>query len=271
MHSNLRFDPYVALVSSADLLSVFSEQIGQRNIERIANLTIDLNTLDINEVSGFMLDSSTNASPLRPEQASDTDDSKIQRRCEPVKLDYCRSIGYNITSYPNHLGHLNIDEVKNDLIAFRGIVDSECYRQAFDFVCRLLQPPCRHREPHQPEIGSICRDYCQDFHKACGSRVSEQFKKYFDCERFPESTGPQSCHSKPNCVEDLQARALSNRLCDGIADCPDLSDEFKCSYCALDSFYCGRGRTCVPKAARCDGKIDCPEGLDEKDCRTYSG
>lgn len=267
VHSNLRFDPYVALVSSADLLSVFSEQIGQRNIERIANLTVDITTLDINEVSGFLLDSSTNASPLRPEQTSDpTENSKIQRRCEPVKLDYCRSIGYNITSYPNHLNHLNIDEVKNDLIAFRDIVDSECYRQAYDFVCRLLQPPCRYREPFQPEIGSICRDYCQDFHKACGSRISEQFKKYFDCERFPESTGPQSCHSKPNCVEDLQARALSNRLCDGIADCPDLSDEFKCSYCALDSFYCGRGRTCIPKSARCDGKIDCPEGLDEKDC-----
>lgn len=42
----------------------------------------------------------------------------------------------------------------------------------------------------------------------------------------------------------------------GIPDCPDLSDELKCSYCALDSLYCGRSRTCIPRSARCDGKID---------------
>ncbi|XP_055298074.1 uncharacterized protein LOC129566301 [Sitodiplosis mosellana] len=268
IHLNLNFDPYLALVSSADLLSVFIEQIGQQMVPEFANLTIDLSSLDINEVTGFMGDEpSTNASPLRPDETSDAPkEHKPQRRCEAVKLDYCQNIGYNVTTYPNLLGHKNIDEVKADLIAFREIVDSECYRQAYDFVCRLLQPPCKYRDPFEPEIGPICREYCQDFQKSCGSRITNHFKSFFDCERFPESIGSQSCHSKPNCIEDLQAKALSNRLCDGIPDCPDLSDEFKCSYCALDSLYCGRGRSCIPKSARCDGKIDCPDGLDERDC-----
>lgn len=272
VHSNLRFDPYIALVSSADLLSVFSEKITQRSIDRFANLTIDLSSLDINEVTGFMLDeSSTNASPLRPEETSNTIETnpKTLRRCEPLKLEYCRAIGYNVTTYPNSLNHQNIDEVKRDLIAFREIVDSECYRQAYDFVCRLLQPPCRYRDPFEPEIYPICREYCQDFYKACGNRITQQFKGFFDCERFPESTSAQSCHPKPNCVEDLQTKALSSRLCDGVADCADFSDEFKCSYCELDSLHCGRGKTCIPKQSRCDGKIDCPDALDEKDCCEY--
>lgn len=42
------------------------------------------------------------------------------RRCTPVRLNLCKSIlGYNLTSYPNHFGHKNLDEIHDDLIAFR--------------------------------------------------------------------------------------------------------------------------------------------------------
>lgn len=153
-----------------------------------------------------------------------------------------------------------------DVIAFRELVDAECFRQAYDFVCRLLQPPCQMRDPLAPIAGEICREYCQAFWKGCGNRLPAKFKNYFDCERFPESTGAQSCHFRPGCAAELQSNALSSRLCDGIPDCPDLSDEMTCSFCAPNALYCGRGRACIPKAARCNGKIDCPDGADEKDC-----
>lgn len=270
IHFNLHFDPYLGLVSSADLMSVFIEQFTQSSIPQFANLTMDLSSLDINEITGFMSDDpSTNASPLRPEDTSDISvkEQKPPRRCEPVKLEYCQSIGYNVTTYPNVVGHKNIDEVKTDLIAFREMVDSECYRQAYDFVCRLLQPPCQYREPFEPEMRPICREYCQDFHKACGNRISEHFKTTLDCENFPEPTASQSCHSKPNCVEELKTKALSGRLCDGVPDCSDLSDEFQCSYCPLNTIHCGRGKECIHRSARCDGKFDCSDGSDERDCR----
>lgn len=269
MHFNLHFDPYIGLVSSADLLSIFLEQFTDRSVPEFANLTMDLNSLDINEITGFMIEEpSTKASELRPEGMLDVPmkEQKPPRRCEPVKLEYCQSIGYNVTTYPNIVGHKNIDEVKADLIAFREMVDSECYRQAYDFVCRLLQPPCQYREPFEPEMKPICREYCLDFQKACGNRITERFKTLLDCERFPESTGPMSCHSKPNCIEELKTKALSGRLCDGMADCSDLSDEFQCSYCPLNSLYCGRGKDCIAKNERCDGKLDCPDGSDERDC-----
>lgn len=44
------------------------------------------------------------------------------RRCRPLELELCSSskiLRYNTTSYPNKLGHLSIQDVKADVIAFR--------------------------------------------------------------------------------------------------------------------------------------------------------
>lgn len=71
------------------------------------------------------------------------------------------------------------------------------------------------------------------------------------------------------CVQALQAKALSPRICDGVIDCPDLSDEKNCAYCRDGYMHCGIGRTCIPRGKRCDGKMDCANGSDEKDCRMY--
>lgn len=275
----MHFDPYRGLVSAADLMSIFLDEITTNRSRHFANITLDPNSVEIMEVIGDQTADgpSTANAPLGGESAAKHDASATtpasvpvpRRRCEPLQLPYCRSIGYNMTTYPNHLGHQSVDDVLLDLIAFRELVDAECYRQAFDFVCRLLQPQCVSHEPLEPMAAPMCREYCQSFWAGCGARLPERFKKYFDCERFPESTGAQSCRTQPGCAADLQTNALSNRLCDGIADCPDLSDETTCSYCAPGSLYCGRGRACVPKHVRCDGKADCPDGSDELDCCEY--
>lgn len=251
-------------------MAIFSEEINSGTSRHFHNITMDPQSLEINEVLGQQSDPVTAAAPLGGDESKAEEPvitlAPPRRRCEPLKLPYCKNIGYNMTTYPNLLGHQSIDEVFLDIISFREMVDAECFRQAFDFVCRLLQPPCIKHEPLEPMAGTICREYCQSFWAGCGSRLPERFKKYFDCERFPESTGSHSCHSRPGCAADLQTNALSNRLCDGIPDCADYSDETTCSYCAGDSLYCGKGRACIPKTSRCDGKIDCPDGADEKDC-----
>lgn len=42
------------------------------------------------------------------------------RRCTPVRLNLCKSVlEYNLTSYPNHFGHKNLDEILDDLVTFR--------------------------------------------------------------------------------------------------------------------------------------------------------
>lgn len=268
------FDPYAALVSAAELHAILMEEIVSPIPRYFTNITVDSNSVEIREINAHRIDDLPGGTPSAPLGVIDvttnevhTPPSSPQYHCAPLRLPYCQSMGYNVTTYPNYLDHGTIEEVQSDVIAFRELVDAECFRQAFDFVCRLLQPPCIDRPPIDPVPQPICREYCQAFWQGCGDRVPLRFRKFLDCERFPESNGVQSCQHTPGCVSDLQGKALSSRLCDGFADCPDLTDEMTCNFCPPGSLYCGRGRHCIPKSARCDGKIDCPfDGSDEKDC-----
>lgn len=250
------------------------EEIINPHPRYFANITIDPNSLEIREISTRNLEElmGTSSAPLGAGSETSTNTINVTPvvpswKCDTMSLPYCRALGYNRTTYPNYLGHTNIDEVKDDLISFRDLVDAECYRQAYDFICRLLQPPCVERPPLEPYPDPICRQYCQEFWAGCGDRIPQRLKKMLDCEKFPESKGTQTCQNSPGCVAELQSKALSSRLCDGIADCFDFSDETTCAFCPPGSMYCGRGRSCISRSQRCDGNIDCENGFDEKDCR----
>lgn len=120
------------------------------------------------------------------------------RSCEPIRLKFCRQVGYNMTTYPNIFGHQSREEIENDLITFREVVDSECFLQAYDFLCHLLQPPCelaldakQNQVRFKPRF--LCRSYCQSFVEGCLNRIPQKFRPYFDCERYPEQSSIQSC------------------------------------------------------------------------------
>ncbi|KMQ95306.1 atrial natriuretic peptide-converting enzyme [Lasius niger] len=187
------------------------------------------------------------------------------RKCNKLDLLYCKHLPYNISSYPNILGHRSLADVEEDVIAFRELVDAECYPLAYDFICQVLQPACQLSHP-EDVLQLPCRSFCREFWNGCGSRLPEKIKRALDCSNFPEYIGPGSCRPKPGCVQALQSKALSPRICDGVIDCPDLSDEKNCAYCRDGYMHCGVGRTCIPHTKRCDGKVDCPNGSDEKDC-----
>lgn len=108
-------------MSAADLLAIFLEEMAAKNSRFFANLTIDPTGLEISEVTGLLDVPVTAASPLGIEDAAteSTTFAKIpQIRCEALRLPYCKSIGYNITAYPNLLGKETNTEKKSSLCQY---------------------------------------------------------------------------------------------------------------------------------------------------------
>lgn len=289
VHFLLNFDPHTdqSYVGVQELRLLFINEFqlsttAPNGGKFFNDLKMDLADFQLKEIIFGKFDDlfATSSAPLendaRNGDAIDSEEIRNlpPRTCVPMKVNFCKQVGYNMTTYPNLLGHQNWEEIEKDLITFRELVDSECFLQAYDFLCHLLQPPCelaldaKINEIYvQPRY--ICRSYCQSFIDGCLSRIPEKFKNFFDCERYPEQSAMQSCRHRPSCVGDMKALGQGQRICDGIADCPNLEDEVTCSFCPANALYCGRGRACISREMRCDGKFDCPDGSDEKDCCKY--
>jgi len=57
--------------------------------------------------------------------------------------------------------------------------------------------------------------------------------------------------------------------CDGISDCPEYSTEqYTCTECQLSAFKCPDD-TCIPNFRLCDGVLDCYDGSDEEGDYVY--
>lgn len=195
VHFNVRVDPLYTSVDAKVIEAILANEISVEESLFFQNITIDSNSVEVRPTD-LLLQMTTTVSPTTISSQSVTQTPPPPRRCSPLQLPYCSKLHYNITTYPNIFQHKNIQDVKDDVIAFRELVDAECYRHAYDFICQILQPACK-KGVDEDDIILPCRNFCKDFLAGCGGRLSDKFKESLDCNRFPEFGGGKYCIPKP--------------------------------------------------------------------------
>ncbi|XP_076304262.1 prostasin-like isoform X2 [Tachypleus tridentatus] len=117
-----------------------------------------------------------------------------QSHCGPIELDFCKNPSYNITYYPNMVGHMSIQELRKDFIMYRQIVDFECYTLAREFICHILQPECQNDVMVSP-----CRTFCEEFWRSCQNLLPKNVYDKINCSTYPSYNGSGPCKPKPSC------------------------------------------------------------------------
>lgn len=201
------------------------------------------------------------------------------RRCQKIDIPFCSSIlPYNSTSYPNIVGHWNVTSLEESFIAFRQIVDAECYPLAREFICRILQPECEHDELVYP-----CRDFCNDFKRSCGTWIEKDdkkkslFDKMIKCTDFPRYDGDDGSDevnlSKTKSHDDTD-RLNKNRQHYIGTSVVYYDEEFTGRYSTRNEKRKCRSKPGCSNELKvrgrphhlCDGVIDCPDSSDETSC-----
>ena len=276
VHLNVHLNGNKGKIESPDIYMILAEEIAQKRMKLFDKWNIDHDSLDVQErkwslqeKSSLLINPWTYKSifPGMLEGIS-TEPTPAPRKCLPLSLGYCQFLAYNLTSYPNVLNHWNLSSIEEEFIMYKEIIDSECFPLAKEFLCNLLQPECMSDEIIMP-----CKSFCNEFYTACQPWLSERVASKIVCNSFPENIFRTdrklwpTCRDRPNCASSLRLQPRGqNKLCDGVFDCVDKSDELECDYCDTSrEFHCG-DRQCVSYNATCDGIKHCRNGADESDC-----
>lgn len=117
VHFDVRFDPRFQTVAPVDVSNVLIQEFEGNSSKYLTNLTIDPTSLEVQP----------SLSRLNVQEALQTTVSTLPttttalppRKCTKLEFSYCRHISYNVTTYPNVLGHKSLKEVEQEAISFR--------------------------------------------------------------------------------------------------------------------------------------------------------
>ena len=122
--------------------------------------------------------------------------------CEPIKIDMCRSIGYNMTGMPNLAKNTLQSDAKFELDTYGPLIQTGCANELQFFLCSVYAPMCVNVESNSPQslIGP-CQPLCERVKSRCLpelERFGYDWPEALNCSKFPEVNGyPHMCMEGP--------------------------------------------------------------------------
>ena len=124
-------------------------------------------------------------------------DAKKAPVCEPLTIPNCKSIGYNMTSMPNHMGHDNQHEATRKILEFKPLMAVDCAPYVRLFVCSAFAPMCTKNAPY-PLVA--CRSVCEQTKRGCLKLIQEfgyGWPEHLKCSSFPKDDSTTLCIKTP--------------------------------------------------------------------------
>ncbi|KAL4232753.1 cerebellum vasculature morphogenesis [Mactra antiquata] len=140
----------------------------------------------------------------------------IVRTCDPIKLDLCKGLGYNVTGMPNVVNHSSVKDAELTLQTFSPLIQYGCSSNLRFFLCSAYLPMCT--EKVKTTIGP-CQPLCEKVKSKCQPVLIEfgfPWPHALDCSQFPKDNNEKHmCMPGPEEVED--DKPVTNKSSKGYA------------------------------------------------------
>ena len=126
------------------------------------------------------------------------------RKCEPIKVQACQNLPYNVTSMPNLADHEEQTDAHLQLQTFAPLIQYGCSVSLKFFLCSVFTPMCSAR--WSKPIGP-CRPLCLHVRGRCLPVLQDfgfSWPHFLNCSKFPAYNAPQHmCMEKPDFAKEV--------------------------------------------------------------------
>lgn len=89
-------------------------------------------------------------------------------KCEPIRIQACKNLAYDITIFPNDMGHATQEDASHEISQYTPLVRIRCSSSLKLFLCALYFPVCTAiKKPLPP-----CRSLCEQNRRDCEPLIS---------------------------------------------------------------------------------------------------